>query len=387
MTIYLHPSRDASLSDAYATAFNSASEIFVLSAYLRDWADFQTGKNCKNATIVVGKDFGITRKKALEEVLAWKLKNPIIRHVFVADKIDGFHPKLVIWKQEKGGKIQHYLIVGSSNLSIAGFQSNWEANIRVRITEERYQQIADWIADVLGMSQPLTQRWIDAYQEAPNSGSTNHTRPRVHQGDESGALYLPSFPGLASALAERKERSYAFEDVRDLFEGVVRSCANGNLEPEEFYNWLIKNWNNSAWKFQGNGIFRHPMAKTDWRMLCAALVGCLDSPKETRDDFVRDVYDKLEASQKVRVRKSFLTEMLCHFFPSEYPLWNTPVDKLFENTSQWENRQNGLSVGEEYLYIAKQLRMALRCNPDYPAQNLAELDHVIWAYCKYQGWT
>lgn len=94
----------------------------------------------------------------------------------------------------------------------------------------------------------------------------------------------------------------------------------------------------------------------------------------------------LEDSIQVEARKAVLTEMLCHLFPSQYPLWNTPVVTLLRNMDVWRFHRT-LSVGENYINLSIILRNALEENQDYPARNLAELDHVIWAYCKYIGWT
>ena len=154
MTIYLHPNSSTSLTDAYTSAFKNASEIFVLSAFLRDWRNFDITDDCENATLVVGKDFGITRKKALTDALDWKQKHGDICHFYVADQIDGFHPKIVMWKE----KNKYYLIIASSNLTIAAFESNYEANISIEIDEKRYQEISAWVANILAQ--------CDTYQPA-----------------------------------------------------------------------------------------------------------------------------------------------------------------------------------------------------------------------------
>ena len=382
MTLYLHPNQDSSLAGAYTSAFKNASEIFVLSAYLRDWPDFEISDNCKNATLVVGKDFGITRKIALTEALAWKQKCGNICHFFVADQIVGFHPKIVMWKEQN----QYYIIIGSSNLTIAAFKSNYEANIRIKIDGKRYQEVSNWIADILAQSKPVTLKWIEAYQEAPIASRLNKDSSTPPSPAAPNNLRLPKFPGLAKAIAERKERIYAFDDIRDELEQMVRDCASEKITQVQAYEWLIRNWNGADWKFQGNGIFRHKQSASDWRMLCAALVRCLDSPVKERDNIVKIVYDELEGSKKVEVRKAFLTEMLCHFFPDKYPLWNKPVEIWLKEVKATDKRPRGLTAGEKYIWLTKQLRRAVKINPDYPARNLAELDHVIWAYCVFKKW-
>ncbi|MDO8713320.1 MAG: phospholipase D-like domain-containing protein [Polynucleobacter sp.] len=381
MTIYLHPQPGTALADAYKAAFQNASEIFVLSAYLRDWRSFEISNCCENATLVVGKDFGITRKKALSQALTWKHKYEKICHFYVAEKINGFHPKLVMWKQGN----EYFLIVGSSNLTIAAFESNYEANLRIEITEERYLAISNWIADILARSRPVTTEWINSYQEAPNIG-LSHPQKHKHSTPVSTNLRLPRFPSLTKALAERKEQIYAFQDTRAEFEKNVRACAVGKVSPDMFYQWILESWNGTTWKFQGNGIFRHKQTATNWQMLCGALVSCLDSNKTDRDLVVQKVYDKLEESKIVEVRKAFLTEMLCHFFPNDYPLWNAPVQIWLKKAAVDIERPRGLTAGGKYIWLANQLRLALENDPDYPAQNLAELDHVLWAFCRYKQW-
>lgn len=78
--------------------------------------------------------------------------------------------------------------------------------------------------------------------------------------------------------------------------------------------------------------------------------------------------------------------MLCHLFPNHYPLWNTPVVTLLRKKDVLKFTK-ARTVGEKYITIANVLRNALVENQNYPASNLAELDHIIWAYCKYMNWT
>jgi len=380
MVIYLNPTSDSLLYDGYVSAFENADEIFVLSAYLRDWKKFELSDNCKNATLIVGKDFGITRKKALSDALIWKNEHDDICHFFVTDKIDGFHPKIVMWKQ--GDK--RFLIIGSSNLTVAAFETNYEANLKIKIDEKRYQEISNWITGILGKSRPVDQKWIDAYQETaiPNRRPMTSTNTTSNTID---SLHLPNFPGLAKAIAERKERIYVFEEIRTELKQTVMDCASGKISQDDFYDWLIQNWNGEKWKFQGNGIFRHNKKATNWQMLCVSLKQCITADGH-RDDVVQTEYDRLERSRQVEVRKSFLTEMLCHFFPDDYPLWNEPVTTWLTKVGITKNRPRGLSEGGKYIWIAKQLRSSIQQNPNYQAANLAELDHVIWAYCDYKGW-
>lgn len=381
MTIYLHPNSDNSLGEAYATAFLNCDEIFVLSAYLRDWKKFKISSQCTNATLIVGMDFGITRKSALSAALNWKDEIGGKCHFYVAENITGFHPKIVMWRRGS----DRYLIIGSSNLTVAAFESNYEANLQIKISSKQYCEIESWIADVLANSVPVTTKWISTYQEAPVKAGEQRPRSTPPIGTPGGFV-LPRFPSLAKAIAERRERQFAFTEVRQDFEEQVRNCALEKITEDDFYNWLVKNWNGSNWKLQGNGVFRHPKSATNWQILCAGLLRCIDSAEAERDMIVCDVYNYLESTKLVEVRKAFLTEMLCHFFPNEYPLWNAPVEIWLKKIDATSDRPRGMSVGEKYIWLANQLRLAIRSNPGYPVHDLAELDHVIWAYCKHKGW-
>ena len=68
--------------------------------------------------------------------------------------------------------------------------------------------------------------------------------------------------------------------------------------------------------------------------------------------------------------------MLCLQFPADYPVLNKPVAKYLSAVKFKAPRK--ASEGVRYVDLAKKLRFSLLQNPDYPAQNLAELDVIIW---------
>lgn len=383
MTIYLHPDAEQKLADAYAEAFSKATEIFAISAYLRSWSNFEVSTNCQDVTLIVGKDFGITRKNALKTALNWKNSVGKKCHFYVATEIMGFHPKILLWKRKHNGQFKHYLIIGSSNLTTAAFNSNYEANIRVKISEDTYNEITNWIANILSFSIPVNNAWIDQYQEQTDQPVS---RPQKIVSSTNNELNLPIFPRLAISLAQRREQVFAFDDVRENLIQVIRECANENIKQKDFYDWLIENWNRELWKFQGNGVFRTPWQNTNWQLLCIALVNVIDCSDSDRDKTVVNSYNSLESSNQVRVRKAVFTEMLCHFFPTLYPLWNTPVVTWLKKENKWRTTRK-ITQGDNYINLAKILRNALKEHNNYPAQNLAELDHIIAAYCIYKGWS
>lgn len=385
MTLYLHPNSQKSLAKAYQSAFARANEIFVLSAYLTNWTDFDVSKQCKSATVIVGKDFGITRKKALEDLVRWRSGDTKQRHVYVAHEIDGFHPKIAVWRQGD----DHFLIIGSSNLTIAAFEHNYEANIRVRISQERYEEITNWIADLMRRTTALDLNWIELYREAnvqARRPSVERRASRVVTSSDVPIVSLPRFPGLATALAQRKERVEAFRAYRKRLISAVKDCASGTMPENVFYQWLLENWNGSEWKLQGNGVFRQRKGSTDWQALCEALRRCLEASDSDRDVVVEKEFDRLEQHERARQRRAFMTEMLCHLFPEQYALWNKPVSIWLQKAGAMKDRPKGLTVGEEYIWLVKALRQALATEPSYPARTLAELDHIIWAFCSHKGW-
>src|ERR1700683_4916940 len=133
MDLLLHtPDSKSKLSHLYQKAFENAVELFIVTAYLTAWdASLKLTPKCRRFRLIIGKDFGITRKGACETVMRWlpaKRKGQFL----VADRIGGFHPKAVIWT-EADKKV--FAIIGSSNLTRAAFETNYEANVVCSLTE------------------------------------------------------------------------------------------------------------------------------------------------------------------------------------------------------------------------------------------------------------
>jgi len=380
MTIFLHPDSNRSLSEAYQKAFSNAEEIFALSAYLTDWESFKVSPKCKTILLIVGKDFCITRKKALQNAFDWKVSIGAKKcQFFVADKINGFHPKILLWQELKNNEPRYYLIIGSSNLTLAAFETNYEANARIRINKEFYENITLWIANILKFSRPVNQDWIDGYKEQ------DIQKPQVRHKSKSNKLpelVLPEFPGLAKSLAKRREQVFEFDVIKNELVNTIRECASRRMAQRQFYDWLIENWNGKLWKFQGSGVFRRDWKNTNWQLLCSSLVNIIDCNTIERDEIVIANYNKLEDSNEVEARKSVLTEMLCHFFPNDYALWNNPVEIFLKDKGLWKFERK-VTAGEKYIYLSKTLKAALIENKNYPASNLAELDNIIRAYCTF----
>jgi len=119
MKIVLNPDIDkpSALRVAYDRAFKEATELYIASAYLTEWnASNPLNKVCKRVLFVVGTDFGLSRKKAMFEVLRWIPKGAsfLFKAVPRNQLPGGFHPKVVFWKTKSG---ERYCVLGSSNLS------------------------------------------------------------------------------------------------------------------------------------------------------------------------------------------------------------------------------------------------------------------------------
>jgi hypothetical protein len=141
MKMILHtPSEKGMLSGYYRQAFKEAKELFIVTAYLTEWDEtLELNVGCRGFRLIVGKDFGITRKAACETVMQW-LPAERKSQFLVADLIDGFHPKAIFWTD--GDKC--HAVVGSSNLTKAAFETNYEANVYSRISHTEYELAKKW---------------------------------------------------------------------------------------------------------------------------------------------------------------------------------------------------------------------------------------------------
>lgn len=132
---------------------------------------------------------------------------------------------------------------------------------------------------------------------------------------------------------------------------------------------------------QANGWERNGKAG-NFRRLCQALQAVFDAPDaELRDEIVKREMTALK-DERTRLWRACFSELLCHFFPKEYPVWNEPV-------KQWSltlglSRSSTADPGETYLVLAHALREALRSGaPDVRTSgiaNLALLDAVLWQW-------
>jgi HKD family nuclease len=368
--ILLPAKGEQALKDAYSAAFQSARELYILSAYLTSWnPDRKLSSECKIFRLIVGKDYGITRKAACEEVLRWLPKSKL--HCFkVAAEIGGFHPKAMFWKDGSG---RAYALVGSSNLTEAAFRSNHEANSRQLLTEREFEAVRGWIREIERSCRPVGGGWLDTYKEAKLRGGRGAKNGKEQP--NFGDLRLPQPAGLVKILDHRRRQMAAYAKHRSKLMQLFRDCAAKRISKSDFYAKLPEYWSvEQENRFQGAGWERQGKS-SDFHKLCRAFVRIVDADADSRDDVVAEELDVLAKSGNA-ARRAFLSEMLCQRFPDLYPVVNEPVE-IFLSAVKFKGPR-GATEGAEYIDLAQRLRATLRANREHPAKNLAELDAVIW---------
>ncbi|NMW30454.1 hypothetical protein HKD42_00035 [Altererythrobacter sp. RZ02] len=371
--LFLHSQGKGSLlPDSYERAFANATELFIVSAYLTNWSyKSKLNKNCHKFLMIVGKDFGLTRKAACEAVLKW-VPTKYKVHFRVADQIDGFHPKAVFWREADG---RSFAIIGSSNLSLAAFESNCEANVLIEIPESDFEIAGAWVEEIAELAVPVSKDWLDQYCEnKPRGGKGRTSSPDTQKADVL-PVWLPRPRGSAAAVRARRKILLEYGRNRDDLISLFRQCADGRISSAAFYRDLPNFWGGGAGgRIQGKGWERQG-SRANFQSLAKSFVRVLDAKDGDRDDVVVAEMDRL-ARLKNPARKAFFSEMLCLEFPEKYPVLNKPVQRYLSDIRF--RGAFGLSEGGRYLDLALRLRLSLKQNPKHPAKSLAELDTVIW---------
>ena len=367
---------DAGLRAVYAKAFREATELYLVSAYLTAWPDgLRLNKACKSLTIIIGKDFGITREAACKSVLDW-LPKKFLSDFLVADGIAGFHPKALFWKDRRG---RHHMLMGSSNMTEAAMSGNVEANVRHVVTREKFDRARLWVGGLAQRSVPVAGGWLDKYKEAPRrargGGSKRKRAAEEKEGMPVMPLTLPNPAAGDDSIRGRREQINKFEQNKKRLLNVFRKRVAIQITNNEVYEKLGELWEPyifqlGAWKIRAKG--------SDWEAFSRAFLAVYDAPDEERDGVVQAQMDWL-VERKVQTNKAVFTELLCRYFPEAYPLWNNPVEEWAKEAGYRDPR--GASKGAKYLVFTKTLRAALAQKPrGYGAQNFAELDVYIWAW-------
>jgi len=367
------PDSNGELSQCYGRAFTRAVELFIVTAFLTDWdTSLRLNPDCRHFRMIVGRDFGITRKAACKAVMRWLPPEHKFQFM-VADLISGFHPKAVFWKEPNG---KCFSIIGSSNLTQAAFETNYEANAVSRISSTEYAAAKKWVKKIQQHALPVSEGWLRTYVEAPlGKGATNRKRKRRQIPHSLFAFDLPKPPGMNKQIPIRREQLDAYAKKRKGLIGLFRGCADRQVSSAQFYEQLPQHWSNALGdRLQGKGWEIHGK-NSDFQALSKSYLKILDATDEDRDDIVAEEIDALR-KQRVPTRRAFLSELLCLEFPEKYPLLNEPVQDYLRAVRFKAPR--GSSEGARYVDLAKKLRYSLLHNPDHPAKNLAELDTVIW---------
>ena len=321
MNLILLPNLEAAgLERYYVNALTKAVELYIVSAYLTEWdAPRELGRDCLKFRFIVGRDFGITRKKACRDVLTWLPAR--MKHTFlIAAQIDGFHPKAMFWSE---GHDSFHSLVGSSNLTRAAFSTNHEANVYQRLSEVEFRQACNWIQEIELSCVPVSEDWLARYREAPRKGPVgpNHKSSST---ELCKALKLPRIKGAMNRVRERREQLDNHLTHKAGLIKLFKACAAGQLSSAEFYNKLPSYWsvklNN---RLQGPGWERQGK-RSDFQKLSQSFLQIVDAKAADRDDVVAEQIDWLHR-EKVQSRAAFLSEMLCLQFPTLYPVKNQPV--------------------------------------------------------------
>jgi len=376
MKLMLHsPEEKNELSQHYERAFRCATELYIVTAYLTSWdASLKLNESCTRFRIIIGKDFGITKKSACTSVMNWlpaKRKSQFM----VADLIDGFHPKAVFWSE---GNEHFYAIVGSSNLTRAAFEKNYEANVFSEISNSEFKSAKIWIKRLEEKSVVVSGDWLSAYQEAERKATKKPPQKltnSIDSGYPSLNMWLPNPEDAEMRVSKRQEQMRAYAKHSKGLKALFIKCATGEVSSESFYEQLPKYWSHEKGdRLQGSGWERKGK-NSDFRALAESYVRILKADPQERDDVVVEEIDLLH-ERKIPTRTAFLSEMLCLEFPSLYPVLNKPVYTYLERVNFKAPR--GASEGAQYIDLAKKLRYSLMQNPGHVANNIAELDTVIW---------
>jgi HKD family nuclease len=367
------PDSNGELSQCYGRAFTRGVELFIVTAFLTDWdTSLRLNPDCRHFRMIVGRDFGITRKAACKAVMRWLPPEQKFQFM-VADLISGFHPKAVFWKEPNG---KCFSIIGSSNLTQAAFETNYEANAISQISDTEYAAVKEWVKNIEKHAVPVDANWLRKYKEADTGGIRGKKNAKSrNDATPSDGLELPKPKGAKKQIRIRREKLDAYAKKRKGLIGLFRRCADRQVSSAQFYEQLPQHWSNALGdRLQGTGWEIHGK-KADFQALSKSYLKILDATDEDRDDIVAEEIDALR-KQRVPTRRAFLSEMLCLEFPEEYPVLNTPVEDYLRAVNYKFVR--GASEGSGYIELAKKLRYSLLHNPGHPAKNLAELDTVIW---------
>lgn len=350
--------------DIIADAISKADEIWWASAYLTNWPlshNCIPKRTCSSCNIVIGSDFGITRRAALTSLLNWSRRT--ICNVYINES-NGFHPKALIWKIGR----KYFALIGSSNLSIAAWSSNIELNVVVVLSETEYKFLTTWFQDVvIGESDLLDLNWIKYYNECKRKPKAD-SKP-ITDIDRR----IKELGKVDSTFPKRQYKVY--QEKRSQFIQIVNSCANGEISGQVFYD---KMWMLLADSWYGSPGWCRTCKKENWKQACKGLANIFSANDSERDRVVKETIDALEKSNNP-IRGAWLSEILCHHYPFSYPLVNDPVKSWIRKIGISKIR--GVPDGNTYLKITLRMRKILSEHKKL-FNGFGEMDHAIWEKSK-----
>jgi hypothetical protein len=378
--ILLSPNDSCALTKLYERAAVQSVDLLIATAFLTGWPVRQKlSKGCKSVLIVVGTDFGLTRKKALTNLLRWVPKDKTY-NVLAVPAISGgcFHPKIVAWKDRKG---KYFALFGSSNLTAAAFHQNHEANIIQEISEREFRKVKSWLRDIARKCEVITADWIEDYEESNRGAKTGKKGPATKDSALVVDLKVRILKKHLKLISDRKHKQEQFAEIREPLLDIVIKCAAGKLSKKSFWRKFRDLWSSHPSRFQGSGMERFG-GKVNWRQACTSLLRVVEGPD---DIFDLDLVVQSEIDRLSRLgnsaRGAWLTEMICHFYPSSYPVLDRPVRVWLRHIGY--RPQRGATEGSKYLDLSRKMRVAKDHTPEI--STLAELDVVIWKIVKDAG--
>lgn len=376
-------------ADAYRQAFAKAEELYIVNAFLTEWPSaLRLNPKCKEFRLIIGTDFGTTRRAAIESALRWLPRR--FRGEVRAFNLRGvnFHPKAVLWREASG---RSCLLIGSSNLTRAAFESNVEANVTIELSSEEYALTLTWFRQITDCSLKVNDAWLGKYVEAPIRGAQAGGKRRPAPVDPDVAPVFDLSLELTNEAerhlfsrhlrARRAQRAYFDAHSKEPLLELVRTAAAKRRWVQKdniaFYNELSRLWAGSETTRLGGLQWVMLGKHADHRELARSLVEILNSNLADRDDTVAREKDRLHALG-VSTRAAVLTELLCHLLPTRYPILDYPVRRWRSQVGF--DKGVGGSEGERYIRLAEAMRAALN-DPGPRAlglETLAELDTLIW---------